>query len=133
MRLLDSEPIGLQARYVISENLLVGSCTMFIPVCPDLQKQRCSTHVGLLTIKTVGNGEQFVPHPSFVEVKEFIRSGVFGDYDYSELLGSLEGNEGYGQADYFLVGHDFPAYVQCQEEVDKAYKNQEVSIRALVE
>lgn len=84
-------------------------------------------------MKIVGNCEQFVPHPSFVEVKEFIRSGAFGDYDYTELLGSLEGNEGFGQADYFLVGHDFPAYIECQEKVDEAYKNQEVCIRTLME
>ena len=69
---------------------------------------------------------QFVPDPRFEDVKNFIRSGAFGDYDYSELLGALEGNTGYGQGDYFLVGHDFPAYIDCQDEVDEAYKDQEV-------
>ena len=64
--------------------------------------------------------------PRFEEVKNYIRSGVFGDYDYSELLGSLEGNTGYGKGDYFLVGHDFPAYIECQDKVDEAYRNQEV-------
>jgi glucan phosphorylase len=67
-----------------------------------------------------------VPDPRFEEVKEFVRSGVFGTYNYDELMGSLEGNEGYGRADYFLVGKDFPSYIECQEKVDKAYRDQKV-------
>lgn len=69
---------------------------------------------------------QFVPDPRFEEVKKFIRSGAFGDYDYSELLGALEGNSGYGRGDYFLVGYDFPSYIECQDKVDEAYRDQEV-------
>ena len=42
-------------------------------------------------------------------------------------MGSLEGNEGYGRADYFLVGKDFPSYIECQEKVDEAYRDQKVS------
>lgn len=71
---------------------------------------------------------QFVPDPCFEEVKEYIRSGVFGAYNYDELMGSLEGNEGFGCGDYFLVGKDFPSYIECQEKVDKAYRDQKVSI-----
>lgn len=70
---------------------------------------------------------QFVADPRFKEVKAFVRSGVFGPYNYEELMGSLEGNEGYGRADYFLVGKDFPSYLECQENVDKAYRDQKVS------
>ncbi|XP_023732365.1 alpha-1,4 glucan phosphorylase L-1 isozyme, chloroplastic/amyloplastic [Lactuca sativa] len=67
---------------------------------------------------------KFVPDPCFEEVKEYIRSGVFGAYNYDELMGSLEGNEGFGCGDYFLVGKDFPSYIECQEKVDKAYRDQ---------
>ncbi|XP_058184779.1 alpha-1,4 glucan phosphorylase L isozyme, chloroplastic/amyloplastic isoform X2 [Rhododendron vialii] len=67
---------------------------------------------------------KFVPDPRFEEVKKFVRSGVFGPYNYAELMGSLEGNEGYGLADYFLVGKDFPSYLECQEKVDEAYQDQ---------
>lgn len=42
-------------------------------------------------------------------------------------MGSLEGNEGFGRADYFLVGKDFPSYIECQEKVDEAYRDQRVS------
>ena len=59
-----------------------------------------------------------------------MRSGVFGSVNYDEMIGSLEGNEGYGRADYFLVGHDFPAYIECQDKVDEAYRNQEVCMVA---
>ncbi|XP_019164876.1 PREDICTED: alpha-1,4 glucan phosphorylase L-2 isozyme, chloroplastic/amyloplastic-like [Ipomoea nil] len=67
---------------------------------------------------------KFVPDPRFEEVKAFVRTGVFGPYNYEELMGSLEGNEGYGRADYFLVGKDFPSYLECQEKVDEAYRDQ---------
>lgn len=67
---------------------------------------------------------KFVPDPRFEEVKQYIRTGVFGIYNYDELIGSLEGNEGFGRGDYFLVGKDFPSYIECQEEVDKAYHDQ---------
>ncbi|XP_057531050.1 alpha-1,4 glucan phosphorylase L-2 isozyme, chloroplastic/amyloplastic-like isoform X2 [Amaranthus tricolor] len=66
----------------------------------------------------------FVPDPRFEEVKKYVRSGVFGSNNYDELMGSLEGNEGYGRADYFLVGQDFPSYIECQEKVDEAYRDQ---------
>lgn len=68
-----------------------------------------------------------MPDPRFEEVKAYVRSGVFGPYNYEELMGSLEGNEGYGRADYFLVGKDFPSYIECQEKVDEAYRDQKVS------
>uniref|UniRef100_M0ZR59 Alpha-1,4 glucan phosphorylase n=1 Tax=Solanum tuberosum TaxID=4113 RepID=M0ZR59_SOLTU len=66
----------------------------------------------------------FVPDERFEEVKEFVRSGAFGSYNYDDLIGSLEGNEGFGRADYFLVGKDFPSYIECQEKVDEAYRDQ---------
>ena len=69
---------------------------------------------------------QFKPDPRFEEAKAFIRSGVFGKYNYNDLLGSLEGNEGYGRGDYFLVGKDFPSYIESQDEIDEAYKDTEV-------
>ncbi|XP_023523931.1 alpha-1,4 glucan phosphorylase L isozyme, chloroplastic/amyloplastic [Cucurbita pepo subsp. pepo] len=67
---------------------------------------------------------KFIPDPRFEEVKDYVRSGVFGAYDYEEMISSLEGNEGFGRADYFLVGKDFPSYIECQEKVDEAYRDQ---------
>ncbi|KAM7259199.1 hypothetical protein ACFE04_014940 [Oxalis oulophora] len=65
----------------------------------------------------------FKPDPRFEEAKKFIRSGAFGSYDYNPLLDSLEGDSGYGRGDYFLVGHDFPSYVDTQAKVDEVYKD----------
>nr|XP_010939216.1 alpha-1,4 glucan phosphorylase L isozyme, chloroplastic/amyloplastic isoform X1 [Elaeis guineensis] len=67
---------------------------------------------------------KFVPDPRFEEVKKFVRDGAFGSYNYDELIGSLEGNKGFGRADYFLVGKDFPDYLECQQKVDEAYSDQ---------
>ncbi|KAI5079631.1 hypothetical protein GOP47_0005110 [Adiantum capillus-veneris] len=66
---------------------------------------------------------KFKPDKRFEEAKAYVKSGVFGTYDYKDLLGSLEGNEGFGRGDYFLVGKDFPAYIECQDQVDEAYKD----------
>ncbi|KAL4568530.1 hypothetical protein LXL04_024144 [Taraxacum kok-saghyz] len=66
---------------------------------------------------------KYVADPCFEEVKEYVKSGVFGN-SYDELMGSLEGDEGFGRGDYFLVGKDFPSYIQCQEKVDEAYRDQ---------
>ena len=63
---------------------------------------------------------KFIPDPRFTETCEYVRSGVFGD-KFEELLGSLEGNEGFGRGDYFLVGKDFASYLDAQERVDAAY------------
>eukprot|EP00252_Welwitschia_mirabilis_P010940 TRINITY_DN2464_c0_g1_i1.p1 TRINITY_DN2464_c0_g1~~TRINITY_DN2464_c0_g1_i1.p1 ORF type:complete len:945 (-),score=214.27 TRINITY_DN2464_c0_g1_i1:516-3350(-) len=68
---------------------------------------------------------KFKPDPRFEETKDYIKSGIFGKYDYRPLLDSLEGNEGFGRGDYFLVGKDFPAYIECQAKVDEAYRDQE--------
>ncbi|KAG0562497.1 hypothetical protein KC19_9G151300 [Ceratodon purpureus] len=76
-------------------------------------------------IRAERSAGKFTPWKGFEEAKEFIRSGALGDYDYAPLLESLEGDEGFGKADYFLVGKDFPAYVECHEKVDKAYRDQE--------
>ncbi|XWS71612.1 hypothetical protein CRYUN_Cryun03dG0152800 [Craigia yunnanensis] len=65
----------------------------------------------------------FKPDPRFEEAKQYIRSGAFGSYDYNPLLDSLEGNSGYGRGDFFLVGHDFPSYMDAQARVDEAYKD----------
>ncbi|KAK6931313.1 Glycosyl transferase, family 35, partial [Dillenia turbinata] len=61
-----------------------------------------------------------------VEIRReaFVGSGVFGPYNYEELKGSLEGNEGYCRAKYFLVQKNFPSYTECQELVDEAYQDQ---------
>lgn len=69
---------------------------------------------------------KFTPDPRFEEAKDFVRKGTFGDFDYTPLLESLEGNSGYGRADYFLVGHDFPTYIEAQERVDEAYQNKDL-------
>ena len=65
---------------------------------------------------------KFVPDKRFTETMEYVKSGVFGDF--SELLGSLEGNEGFGRGDYFLVGADFPSYIDAQAAVDAMYADQ---------
>lgn len=69
-----------------------------------------------------------MPDPRFEEVKKFACSGIFGSYNYDQLIGSLEGNEGFGRADYFLVGKDFPSYIDAQEKVDEAYRDEKVVI-----
>merc|ERR1712048_659603 len=67
---------------------------------------------------------------------DFIRSGVFGagftEKYAEELLGSLEGNEGFGRGDYFCVGHDFPMYLDAIEAVDEFWKDQDKWVEASI-
>ena len=55
---------------------------------------------------------------------DYIKSGVFGE-SFQELLGSLEGNEGFGRGDYFCVGHDFASYVDELDAVDEHWRDQD--------
>ena len=75
---------------------------------------------------------KFVPDPRFTETKEYIKSGVFGGDNFEELMGSLEGNEGFGVGDYFIVAHDFPSYLDAQAEADKLYQDADAWDRASV-
>lgn len=68
---------------------------------------------------------KFTPDPRFQETKEYILSGALGNFDYRPLIDSLEGNSGYGRGDYFLVGYDFPSYLDAQAKVDEAYKDKD--------
>eukprot|EP00898_Chlorokybus_atmophyticus_P004701 jgi/Chlat1/5231/Chrsp33S05080 len=73
---------------------------------------------------------KYTPHPKFTETLDYIRTGVFGSKksereEVEQLLGSLEGNSGYGRGDYFLVGVDFAGYIEAQEAVDAAYKDRD--------
>lgn len=107
---------------------------MYVLLCTCVNRTSCLVFILLLMFwmhATLANPVylllQFVPEKRFEEVKEFVRSGAFGSYNYDELLGSLEGNEGFGRADYFLVGKDFPSYIECQAKVDEAYQDQKVT------
>ena len=68
---------------------------------------------------------EFEPPASFTAVMDCIKAGTFGaPGEFDELLWSLEGNEGFGRGDYFLVAKDFQSYIECQAKVDAAYKNE---------
>ena len=69
---------------------------------------------------------KFVPDERFTAVMDTIKAGTFGKPgEFDDLLWSLEGNEGFGRGDYFLVGKDFPSYIEAQDKVSEAYKNKE--------
>merc|ERR1719245_1901069 len=72
----------------------------------------------------------FTPSRDFLAVKDYIKSGVFGDFE--PLMGTLEGNEGFGRADWFLLGYDFDSYVEAQRRVDEMYKDRKRWMHASV-
>jgi len=58
---------------------------------------------------------KFTPSARFTAVMGSIKAGMFGAKgEFDELLSSLEGNEGFGRGDYFLVAKDFDSYIDCQ-------------------
>lgn len=100
------------ANVEIREEIGEGNFFLFGATADEVPRLRREREHGL-----------FKPDPRFEEAKQFIRSGAFGSYDYNHLLESLEGNSGYGRGDYFLVGYDFPSYLDAQERIDEAYKD----------
>jgi starch phosphorylase len=58
--------------------------------------------------------------PRFLEVLEIMRSGTFGTFDeMHHIIESLIKGR-----DYYLLSVDFPSYLDAQERIDQAYKNQ---------
>lgn len=100
------------ANVEIREEIGEENFFLFGATADEVPKLRKNREIGL-----------FKSDPRFEEAKQFIRSGAFGSYDYNPLLESLEGNSGYGRGDYFLLGQDFPSYMDAQDRVDEAYKD----------
>lgn len=78
----------------------------------------------------------FIPDPRLTECMDWIRSGVFNAKNDHEIcqtiecvLGSLEGNEGFGVGDYFCVGNDFPSFIDAIAKADEAYTTQDRWLR----
>ena len=58
-------------------------------------------------------------NPKLQEVIKLIRTGIFGNpEDYECIIYPIEHDDNY------LVNYDFKSYIQCQERVDQAYKDQ---------
>ena len=63
--------------------------------------------------------------PRFLHVLHLIRSGHFGWSDFFRpIVDSVEGHN-----DFYLCGVDFASYVDIQDKVDEAYRNQEEWIK----
>ena len=90
-----------------------------------------ATEEEIPTIRVERSKGNFVPDPKFVEVMDYIKSGVFGE-TFEGLLSSLEGNEGFGRGDYFCVAHDFPSYVEQIEAVDEHWKDQKKWVKSSI-
>jgi len=73
---------------------------------------------------------KFTPPKEFLAIKDYIKKGTFGDFE--GLMGTLEGNEGFGRADWFLLGYDFDSYIDAQRRVDAMYKDQKKWVRASI-
>merc|ERR1712159_893689 len=81
-------------------------------------------------IRTKRKNGEFKPDHRFIETKDWLQSDVFKTNEDTEIgqtidcvMGSLEGNEGFGTGDYFLVGHDFPSFLEAISNVDEAFKD----------
>eukprot|EP01025_Chloroclados_australasicus_P047355 TRINITY_DN52908_c0_g1_i1.p3 TRINITY_DN52908_c0_g1~~TRINITY_DN52908_c0_g1_i1.p3 ORF type:complete len:153 (-),score=25.12 TRINITY_DN52908_c0_g1_i1:223-681(-) len=72
--------------------------------------------------KLRANRPKLVVDPRFEEVLDTIRNGMFGWSDFfMPLVNSIEGKAG---GDFYLVANDFMDYIQTQDKVDEAYKDQ---------
>ena len=91
------------AREVGEENLFSFGAT-----ANEVAALRASMHTRAPTTDT-----------RLARVIRMIRSGVFGDpEDSAALMDQLE-----PQRDYYLIGHDFPSYLEALDRADLAYAN----------
>jgi len=111
--------------------------TSDIGYCPHAKARRMHEFFlfGTTADKVPGLREErsrgyFQPSQDFLATTEYIKRGIFGDFE--GLMSTLEGNEGYGRADWFLLGYDFDGYVGAQRRVDAMYKDQKKWIRASI-
>mmetsp|Transcript_11139 Transcript_11139/g.13156 ORF Transcript_11139/g.13156 Transcript_11139/m.13156 type:complete len:903 (-) Transcript_11139:212-2920(-) len=74
--------------------------------------------------------DEFEPCDDFTAVMDAIKEGEFGEEDsgyFDMLLDAIVGEEGahYLPKDFYLLGRDFPSYLEAHEKVDELYKDQE--------
>lgn len=63
----------------------------------------------------------YKPDKRFSLVLDFIKMGTFGDSKIFEpILNSLSGGN-----DHYILGPDFPSYLEAQERIDQDYQNKE--------
>ncbi|GJN23255.1 hypothetical protein PR202_gb10889 [Eleusine coracana subsp. coracana] len=62
---------------------------------------------------------KFMPDPRFEEVKEFVRSGVFGTYNYDELMGSWKGMKVMDVQIIFLLARTSPVTLNARKKLMK--------------
>ncbi|RDW92008.1 alpha-1,4 glucan phosphorylase [Coleophoma crateriformis] len=113
-------------KFVLNGGLIIGTC--------DGANIEITREVGENNIFLFGNLSEDVDElrhahtygrheldPSLAKVFDSIKSGTFGDVNsFSALVGAIEDH-----GDYYLVSDDFLSYIQTQDLVDQAYKNQD--------
>ncbi|KAK3111999.1 Non-essential glycogen phosphorylase [Teratosphaeriaceae sp. CCFEE 6253] len=113
-------------KFVLNGGLIIGTC--------DGANIEITREVGEDNIFLFGNLSEdvedlrhahfygdFVLDPSLQRVFDTIKSGTFGDAGpFSGLVDSIVDH-----GDYYLVSDDFKSYIETQDLIDKAYKDQE--------
>ncbi|RDW79616.1 alpha-1,4 glucan phosphorylase [Coleophoma cylindrospora] len=113
-------------KFVLNGGLIIGTC--------DGANIEITREVGENNIFLFGNLSEDVDElrhahtygrheldPNLTKVFDSIKSGTFGDVNsFSALIGAIEDH-----GDYYLVSDDFLSYIQTQDLVDQAYKNQD--------
>jgi len=89
-----------------------------------------ATAENIFVIRKVRRKGHFKPDSRFTEIKNWLMSKVFKSIKNMKTcqmincaLGSLDGDEGFGTGDYFLVSYDFPSFIEAILHVDETYKN----------
>ncbi|KAK1267833.1 hypothetical protein QJS04_geneDACA005184 [Acorus gramineus] len=84
----------VQAKRIVKFITDVGATVNHDPDMGDLLKVVFVPDYNVSVAELLIPASELSQHIRFEEVKKFVRSGVFGNQSYDELLGSLEGNEG---------------------------------------
>jgi len=113
-------------KFVLNGGLIIGTCDgANIEITREIGESNIFLFGNLAEdVEDLRHAHNYGDHsmdPDLVKVFEAIKSNMFGDAgSFGALVGAIE-NHG----DYYLVSDDFHSYIQTQELVDEAYKNQD--------
>ncbi|EHL02949.1 UDP-Glycosyltransferase/glycogen phosphorylase [Glarea lozoyensis ATCC 20868] len=113
-------------KFVLNGGLIIGTCDgANIEITREIGESNIFLFGNLAEdVEDLRHAHNYGDHsmdPDLVKVFEAIKSNMFGDAgSFGALVGAIEDH-----GDYYLVSDDFHSYIQTQELVDEAYKNQD--------
>ncbi|KAJ4403740.1 Non-essential glycogen phosphorylase [Neurospora sp. IMI 360204] len=121
-------------KFVLNGGLIIGTCDgANIEITREIGEQNIFLFGNLAEdVEDIRHNHTYGSHtvdPDLVKVFEAIEKGTFGEPN--DFMGMISAVRDHG--DFYLVSDDFHSYIETQELVDKAYRDQEGWITKSIE